>query len=120
MAQQSAYSTSGPYPFRQQKGAVSAKKPQPSTGVPTESRNPDSADAATVLKLEDSSTDSTAPVSGASGSVMGDKPIVSAVEAATESSTGGFETMLGSIVVEGGLVTPDEMELCNSMLRESA
>jgi len=28
--------------------------------------------------------------------------------------------MLGTLVVEGGLVTPDEMELCNSMLRESA
>lgn len=35
-------------------------------------------------------------------------------------STGGFETMLGKIVVESGLVTSDEIELCNSLLHESS
>ena len=37
----------------------------------------------------------------------------------SETSTGGFETMLGKLVVTSGLVTPDEVELCNSLLRES-
>jgi eukaryotic-like serine/threonine-protein kinase len=33
-------------------------------------------------------------------------------------STGGFETMLGKIVVEHGLVTPDELEMCNALLTQ--
>ncbi|MCI0364428.1 MAG: serine/threonine protein kinase [Phycisphaerales bacterium] len=49
------------------------------------------------------------------------KPLSAESELVTsESSTGGFETMLGTLVVESGLVSPDEMELCNSLLRESA
>ncbi len=35
-------------------------------------------------------------------------------------STGGFDTLLGKIVVETGLVTPDEIELCNSLLKKSS
>lgn len=38
----------------------------------------------------------------------------------SRTSTGGFDTMLGKVVVETGLVTPEEIELCNSLLRESS
>src|SRR5690606_1691417 len=40
-------------------------------------------------------------------------------EAAEATSTGGFETMLGKVVVDTGLVTQDEIEMCNSLLRKS-
>ncbi len=39
--------------------------------------------------------------------------------AAEGTTTGGFETMLGKVVVESGLVTPDELDLCNQILRDS-
>ena len=87
------------------------------------------ADAETVLKLEESSDGSTHAVEGSaagasSSRAPGDskiiKPLTAGPEAGGEASTGGFETMLGSLVVESGLVTPDEIELCNSLLRESA
>lgn len=35
------------------------------------------------------------------------------------STTGGFETMLGKIMVESGIVTTEELELCNIKIRES-
>jgi eukaryotic-like serine/threonine-protein kinase len=35
-------------------------------------------------------------------------------------STGGFETMLGKIVVEHGLVTPDELEMCSALLKRGS
>jgi len=35
-------------------------------------------------------------------------------------STGGFETMLGKLAVDSGLVTPDELELCTSLLEQSS
>lgn len=34
-------------------------------------------------------------------------------------TTGGFDTMLGKIMVESGIVTTEELELCNIKLRES-
>lgn len=34
-------------------------------------------------------------------------------------TTGGFETMLGKVVVESGLVTKEEMELCSRLLRDT-
>ncbi|MHC4765689.1 MAG: serine/threonine-protein kinase [Planctomycetota bacterium] len=36
------------------------------------------------------------------------------------STTGGFETTLGKLVVERGLATPEEVELCSTMLKEAA
>jgi serine/threonine-protein kinase len=84
-----------------------------------------------VLKLEDSNAGSTGPMDGGasaddSGSRKKDKDArLTAAQnlgdsAVGESSTGGFDTMLGSLVVENGLVTPDEIEMCNSRMRESA
>ncbi|MHC5004605.1 MAG: serine/threonine-protein kinase [Planctomycetota bacterium] len=53
---------------------------------------------------------STAAVSGsASGSSAG-----------TEAGTGGFDTMMGRIVVTSGLATPEEVELCASLMEQGA
>lgn len=74
-----------------------------------------------VLRLEESSDGSTQPV-GSAGSPGDSAESMKRLSdfagegAAGEASTGGFETMLGTLVVESGLVTPDELELCNSML----
>lgn len=35
-------------------------------------------------------------------------------------STGGFDTTLGKLIVQRGLATPEEVELCHALLRESA
>ncbi len=35
-------------------------------------------------------------------------------------STGGFETMLGKLVIRHGFATPDEIDLCDALLREAA
>lgn len=51
----------------------------------------------------------------ATGSASG-----SAAGESSRTTTGGFDTMLGKIVVDAGLVTPEEIELCNSLLRESS
>lgn len=82
--------------------------------------------AAEILQLEDSSEGSTQPVAAASGSptsVNGQKiePLKVPLPDNTsgESSTAGFDTMLGALVVEAGLVTRDEMEMCNSLMRET-
>ena len=37
----------------------------------------------------------------------------------TDSGTGGFETMLGKMVVKSGLVTPDEIDMCNELVRQA-
>ena len=129
MAIQSAYSTSEPGPFRQQKVVVNSKKQQIRPGEPLAGDISDVHAEATegVLKLEDSNADSTHPVSSNSPPATSEseaklKPLTTGNgdQGTGESSTGGFETMLGTLVVENGLVSPDEMELCNSMLRESA
>jgi serine/threonine protein kinase len=100
------------------------------TGVPVGA--PRAAPSETVLKLEDSNAGSTDAVGGsASGSGMpptaqiaagpGDSKSLSQFGDAGigEGSTGGFDTLLGTLVVESGLVTAEEMELCNSLMRES-
>ena len=37
-----------------------------------------------------------------------------------EASTGGFETLLGKLVIDSGLATIDEVEACNTQLMESS
>lgn len=103
--------------------ALSDQKPKPKSAAEAEPGE-------SVLKLEDSSADSTGAVYGLGAS--GDSSArnknkdarLSAAQnlgdsAVGEASTGGFDTMLGSLVVENGLVTPDEIEMCNSRMRES-
>ncbi len=99
-----------------------------SDSKPQSNPPPSGSEAGRVLKLADTSDESTPPAGLSSGagaesesSTGRVKPLTAASETSTsESSTGGFETMLGSIVVESGLVTPDEIEQCNSLMRESA
>ncbi|MHC4413995.1 MAG: serine/threonine protein kinase [Planctomycetota bacterium] len=68
------------------------------------------------LTLADSSEGSTQPVAGDSAGHSG-----SAGEAGSgESTTGGFETVLGKLVVQRGLATPEEVELCNAQRRDFA
>ena len=40
-------------------------------------------------------------------------------ETSSGTTTGGFETMLGKLVVKSNLATPDEVELCTELIRES-
>jgi serine/threonine-protein kinase len=77
------------------------------------------------LILEDSSEGSTDPIapplrdsaaSATSGSELGASRLGDSTEGTT---TGGFETLLGKLVVDAGLVTPDELELCSNLIRES-
>lgn len=101
---------------------VSDQKPQSMPGDANVSENDE------VLKLEESSDGSTQPVPASSSSAKKPEKLKSSSGDAGEtgggsggeSSTGGFETMLGTLVVENGLVTPEEMDHCNSLLRESA
>ncbi len=75
------------------------------------------------LSLADDSTDgSTQPVDTGTGT----GPSASDASQGTDerlaegTSTGGFETMLGKIVVRGGFATPDEVELCNTLLSDAS
>jgi len=98
------------------------------SGTPSASSPATAGDAESVLRLEDSSEGSTDPIASAnasssSASKAANKKLSATVpgdSALGESSTGGFETLLGTLVVEHGLITAEEMELCNSLLRESA
>ena len=47
------------------------------------------------------------------------EPTAESPEVAAGTSTTGFETMLGKLVVDTGLVTQDELEICNDLLRTS-
>jgi serine/threonine-protein kinase len=82
-------------------------------------------DAESFLQLEDTSAGSTQPVSqsGDAGSSKNGQPMapLKAVPdlGGGESSTAGFDTMLGTLVVDSGLITRDEMEMCNTLLRDS-
>ena len=125
-AMQSAYSTRESGLIRQKKANVSDTKPpsrtaDPASASPTDGLTQGLGDGQvdSVLKLEESSDGSTQAVGAggpgdSSGRSSGDskiKPLTTSDSAVGESSTGGFETLLGTLVVEQGLVTPDEMEL---------
>jgi serine/threonine-protein kinase len=85
------------------------------------------------LRLEETSDGSTQPVEAETESdaaepiESGDEPATEASKSATPGSstsesggtTGGFETMLGKLVVRAGLVTKDEVDLCNNLLKDS-
>jgi len=96
---------------------------------PSISKSPRSISAASdadLLQLEDTSEGSTQQLAAEAASpvsVNGQniEPLKAspADAAGSESSTAGFDTMLGALVVESGLVTRDEMELCNSLMREA-
>ncbi|MHC5024468.1 MAG: serine/threonine-protein kinase [Planctomycetota bacterium] len=73
------------------------------------------------LPMIDESDDSTQPVpSGNRSAGSATESSFAAGEALVGGSTGGFDTLLGKLVVERGLVTRDEIDLCNQMLMESS
>lgn len=90
---------------------------------PAPKDQPDAEQAEDSLKLADSNAGSTTEiVQDASRESAGATP--SPAQSAGESvgagaSTGGFETMLGKVVVSRGLATPEEVELCNALRSES-
>lgn len=80
------------------------------------------------MQLEDTSEGSTQPVSAeaqpvspasVNGQNIGPLKAEFAEGSTGDASTAGFDTMLGGLVVESGLVTRDEMDMCNSLMRES-
>src|SRR4051812_47822685 len=112
MAMQSAYSSSEIGQTRHNKASVSDPKSSSRPMRPA-SKDLPAGQAESVLKLEDTSEGSTDAVGG-NGAAQSPqdqnstiKPLSTSNEAVvSESSTGGFETMLGTLVVENGLVTP--------------
>ncbi len=56
-------------------------------------------------------------VEASSGSSVGSQ---GTPEPAGGTSTGGFDTVLGKLVIQRGLATSEEVELCHALLRESA
>jgi serine/threonine-protein kinase len=75
------------------------------------------------LTLEDSDAGSTDIVGARNANApnpSGGSSLSSEDTSGGGATTGGFETMLGRLVVRAGLVTAEEMEMCGSLLRESS
>jgi serine/threonine protein kinase len=74
------------------------------------------------LGLADSSEGSTMPVESghASDAGPGSTPTPGQSSGPGGSTTGGFETTLGKLVVQRGLATSEEVELCNALIGEAA
>ena len=79
------------------------------------------------LSLADSNSDRTHMTQRSDDSTRTPRPVrqpkaaLSAGDSAAEgASTGGFETMLGKIVVERGLATSDDVQHCADRVKESA
>lgn len=78
------------------------------------------------LKLEDTSDGSTQPVDDEDVAASGSDGLESSGPLSASSSgpsaggtTGGFETMLGKLVIDRGLATAEELELCDSLLKQA-
>ncbi|MBT8486584.1 MAG: serine/threonine protein kinase [Phycisphaerales bacterium] len=75
-----------------------------------------------ILQLSDSSHGSTLPVGAetpadsADSADRADASGASPGDSEGGGTTGGFETLLGKVVVAAGLVTKEEVDLCNAML----
>ena len=92
---------------------------------PTDEPLEESPGPAVPLRLEETSDGSTQPVEVENGS---DAELASeSSRSATPGSsttegggtTGGFDTMLGRLVIRAGLVTKDEVDLCNNLLKDA-
>ena len=92
------------------------------TRTPPPKQRPEADDDLAPLKLAESSEGSTQPVDA--GTAGESKPGSGGSQApemgSGEGSTGGFETMLGKLVVRTGLATAEEVELCHALRQESA
>ena len=92
-----------------------SKKPQAD-----KRHTPHASDEEPPLTLADESTDgSTQPVETDAGASASEASQGTDQRLAEGTSTGGFETMLGKIVVRGGLATPEEVERCSNLLNDS-
>jgi serine/threonine-protein kinase len=92
----------------------------PTTRPDAEAPRPADDDA--PLELEDTGADSTQMVDADEADESPRRPDAgaSAGESGGPSvTTGGFETMLGKLVVESGLVTGEELDRCNQKLEDS-
>lgn len=83
----------------------------------TQPAAPAEAHEASPLELAESSEGSTLPVDAGRSSV-GD--VSASAGPAGGTSTGGFDTMLGKLIIHRGLATEEEIQLCNALMRESA
>ena len=75
------------------------------------------------LRLADTSEGSTTPVAASQGGGSSFAAGTAAGEPSTsggEASTGGFETVLGKLVVQRGLATSEEVELCKALQLEAS
>jgi serine/threonine-protein kinase len=72
----------------------------------------------TPLSLVESSEGSTMPVEAGHESDSGPGSTPTPDTGPGGSTTGGFETTLGKLVVQRGLATSEEVELCSALLRE--
>lgn len=74
-----------------------------------------------TARIEGSSASASAAKSASASASSPASASASATEASGESgsSTGGFETMFGKLVVKRGLVTSEEVELANAMLTDA-
>ena len=77
-------------------------------------------DAEAPLGLADTNEGSTTPVGETPPVEEGSSTPAQAPDAAGGSSTGGFDTMLGKLIVQRGLAAAEEVELCRALLRESS
>jgi serine/threonine-protein kinase len=83
-------------------------------------------DEESPLSLAESSDGSTLPVGADQGADSDAGPGGTPVPGQSEdagpggSTTGGFETTLGKLVVQRGLATAEEVELCGALLKEAA
>jgi serine/threonine-protein kinase len=84
---------------------------------------PHPADEDQPLVMDDSESPQQAADAPETPDASGESPVSSSRtskdNAADGTTTGGFETMLGKVVVESGLVTSDELDLCNQILRDA-
>ena len=67
---------------------------------------------------DDSRADSTDQLSPDTSSPGSGSSLAGATTSGESIGTGGFETLFGKIVVDKGLATAEEIELCNALLRE--
>jgi serine/threonine-protein kinase len=88
-------------------------RPDAKTTKPSEGEAP--------LTLADETDGSTMPVEEeSSSSSSGDQAARSGPVEPQAAASGGFETLLGKLVVQRGLATSEEVELCRALRREAA
>ena len=91
-----------------------------SDALPSRPPQPSGQEEESPLSLADSSEGSTEIVTGRAEDSAAASAGTSGHFPEGGGSTGGFETVLGKLVVERSLVTAEEVELCNAQIRDGA